>query len=166
MTIPAAVMAQNQYPDDQSQDQYSKPSPNVAMQDEQDAVPFDVAEEPMAEPPSLTGAFDQSRNVGDHETSLGRGLSHHHHTQIGFEGGEGVIGNLGPRRRNARDQSGLAHVRISHQSHIRQQLQLQAKDSLLSGMAVLVFAHRSSPCHVQITRINGTAADTEQCINQ
>jgi hypothetical protein len=32
--------------------------------------------------------------------------------------------------------------------------------------AILVFAHRSSPCHVQITRINGTAADTEQCINQ
>jgi hypothetical protein len=33
MTLPAAIMAQNPYPDDQSQDQdqYSKPSPNVPI---------------------------------------------------------------------------------------------------------------------------------------
>ena len=60
--------------------------------------------------------------------------------RLGCESGEGVIGDLRPRRGNARDQSGLAHVRISHQSHIRQQLQFQAEDPLLAGMAVLVFA--------------------------
>jgi hypothetical protein len=40
MTLPAAIMAQNPYPDDpaQDQDQYSKPSPNVPMQDNQDEV--------------------------------------------------------------------------------------------------------------------------------
>ncbi len=35
MALPSAMVAQNQYPDDQSQDQYSKPSPNVAVQDDQ-----------------------------------------------------------------------------------------------------------------------------------
>src|SRR6202790_697495 len=40
MAIPGAVFAQNgdQYPDDQNQGQYAKPSPNVPVQDEQDAV--------------------------------------------------------------------------------------------------------------------------------
>jgi hypothetical protein len=40
MAIPGAVFAQNgdQYPDDQNQNQYSKPSPNVPVQDDQDAV--------------------------------------------------------------------------------------------------------------------------------
>jgi len=43
MTLPAAIMAQNPYPDDQSQDQdqYSKPSPNVPMQDNQEAADQD-----------------------------------------------------------------------------------------------------------------------------
>jgi hypothetical protein len=34
---------------------------------------------------------------------------------------------------------------------------------MLLIVAVIVFAHRSTPCHLQITRIPGTAADTEQC---
>src|ERR1700692_3463791 len=40
MAIPGAVFAQNsdQYPDDQNQGQYAKPSPNVPVQDDQDAV--------------------------------------------------------------------------------------------------------------------------------
>jgi hypothetical protein len=39
MAIPSAVFAQNgnQYPDDQNQDQYSKPSPNVPVQDDQNS---------------------------------------------------------------------------------------------------------------------------------
>ena len=36
MALPGAMVAQNQYPDDQSQDQYSKPSPNVTVQDDRD----------------------------------------------------------------------------------------------------------------------------------
>ena len=39
MAIPSAIFAQNgdQYPDDQNQDQYSKPSPNVPVQDDQNS---------------------------------------------------------------------------------------------------------------------------------
>jgi len=45
MTIPGAVFAQNsdQYPDDQNQDQYSKPSPNVPVQDDQNSDSVDQA---------------------------------------------------------------------------------------------------------------------------
>jgi FecR protein len=41
MAIPGAVFAQNgdQYPDDQGQDQYSKPSPNVPVQNDQEEAP-------------------------------------------------------------------------------------------------------------------------------
>jgi hypothetical protein len=55
LTIPAAVMAQNQYPDDQSQDQYSKPSPNVSIQDEQDAMDPAQADQPYDQPAERGG---------------------------------------------------------------------------------------------------------------
>jgi len=62
MTIPAAVMAQNQYPDDQSQDQYSKPSPNVAIQDEQDAVDQGQADQPYDQPAQRSDQTYDSRS--------------------------------------------------------------------------------------------------------
>src|SRR3979409_1206542 len=62
MTIPAVVMAQNQYPDDQSQDQYSKPSPNVAIQDEQDAVDQGQADQPYDQPAQRSDQTYDSRS--------------------------------------------------------------------------------------------------------
>ena len=62
MTIPAVVMAQNQYPDDQSRDQYSKPSPNVAIQDEQDAVDQGQADQPYDQPAQRSDQTYDSRS--------------------------------------------------------------------------------------------------------
>jgi hypothetical protein len=62
-------MAQNQYPDDQSQDQYSKPSPNVAIQDEQDAVDQGQADQPYDQPAQRS---DQTRSDQTYDSRSNR----------------------------------------------------------------------------------------------
>ena len=79
--------------------------------------------------------FDNSRNIRNHECTVSGKL---HHSQIGFERRERVIGNLGPRRRNARNQCRFPRVRIPYQPHIRQQFQLKLQLPELTWLAVFV----------------------------
>src|SRR4029077_17851304 len=62
-----------------------------------------------------------------------------------FEGGEGIIGNLRPRRGNPRDQRGFAGVRESHQAHVGQQPEFQPQVPLLAGLALFGLAWRLMP---------------------
>ena len=87
-------------------------------------------------------ALDQPGNVRDHKTDFILRIAHGNHSQVGLERGEGIIRNLRARRGNARDQRGLAHVRISHQAHVGQQLQFQPVSMFLAGTARLMLARR------------------------
>src|SRR6202162_6098313 len=73
MAIPSAVFAQNgdQYPDDQNQDQYSKPSPNVPVQDDQNSNYDDQAPDqgPAYQP------YDQRSNQTYDQRSYDQGSS-------------------------------------------------------------------------------------------
>jgi hypothetical protein len=52
---------------------------------------LDVPEEVVTEPTSLAGALDEAGNVGDGvRRAAGR-----HHAEVGHEGGERVVGDLG-----------------------------------------------------------------------
>ena len=62
------------------------------MQDR--AAAFGMAKEFVAQSDALMRAFDQARKVGQHEI----GRVHAHHTQLRHQRGEGIIGDLGPRR--------------------------------------------------------------------
>ena len=64
------------------------------------------------------------------------------HPEVRLERGKGIIGNLGPRRGNARNQRGLADIGISDQSHIGQKLQLKPKHALFASAAGFVLARR------------------------
>ena len=60
-------------------------------QQDQHPGPLDVAQELVAEAPTLAGALDEAGDVGDHEL----GVVGPHHAEVGFERREGVVGDLG-----------------------------------------------------------------------
>ena len=89
---------------------------------QQQAAAVDVAQEVMSQACPLACALDDARNVRHDEGLL---LAHGHHAQVGHEGREVVVCDLGPRRRDHGEQRRLAHVREADQAHVREQFQLQ-----------------------------------------
>ena len=89
--------------------------------------------------PSLR-AFDQPGNIRHHEAELLRRFAHHHDAEVRLQRGERIVGDLRPRRRDARDQRALAGVGISHQPNVGQQLQLQPQRALFAGKSLLMLA--------------------------
>ena len=107
----------------------------------QQARALDVAQELDAQAVAGMRALDQSRNIGDDERPV-IAVVGGDDAQVRLERGEGVIGDLGPRGRDARNQRGLAGVRETDQSDIGQQLQLEAELVFFAGTAVLVLGGR------------------------
>ena len=83
----------------------------------------------MTQTDALAGAFDQAGDIRGHEALLG---AHLHHAQHRAQGGEMIVGNLGFGRTDHADQSGFAHIGEADQTHVGDQLQLQAHLVLLS----------------------------------
>ena len=104
-------------------------------QDHQDPGPLDVAEEPVAEPLALGRPLHQPGDVGHHEVGPRRPTRDH--AEVGLEGGERVVGDLGLGRRDPRDQRALAHVGEPHQGHVGHQRQLEVEPVLLALLALL-----------------------------
>ena len=89
----------------------------------------------MAEPVALVRALDQAGHVGDHRGPL---LVQRQHTQVRAGGGERECADLRLRRRQRRQQGGLARVRRTHQADIGDQLQLELDPALLARRSLLV----------------------------
>ena len=85
----------------------------------------------MAEAAALAGPLDETGDVGDGERRLARG----HHAQVGHEGGERVVGDLGPGPRHRRDQAGLAGAGEPHQADVGDHLELEADLQLVARLA-------------------------------
>jgi hypothetical protein len=85
-------------------------------------------------PSAGVSTLDEARHVGQHEGSITRQLNN---AKIGDERGERIVGDLRPRRRDARDERRFSHVGKAHQTDIGKQLQLQANHALLSLPATL-----------------------------
>ena len=83
-----------------------------------------------------------SISPGISATTKLRIVVHLHHAQIGLERGERIVGDLGPRRGDARDQGGFAGVGKSDQPHVGQQLQFQPQALLLARLAGFVLGGR------------------------
>jgi hypothetical protein len=99
---------------------------------QEDTRPLEVAQEPVTEAPALARPLDQARHVGHHELLLAGG----DHAEMGFEGGEGIVGDLGLGRRDPRDQGALAGVREADQGHVGHQLQFQLQPALLAALGL------------------------------
>src|SRR3989454_9558602 len=78
------------------------------------------------------GAFDEARDVRHDEALV---LVYGHDTEVWYQGRERIVGDLGARVRNGRDQSGLAGVGVAHQADVRQKFQLQLQPTLLAARA-------------------------------
>ena len=101
--------------------------------DEQ-AAPVDVPQKVVAQAGALGGPLDDAGDVGQDE---GHPLLHVHHPQVGEQGGEVVVGDLGPGLAYHAQQGGLAHVGEAHQAHVGQELELQDHVPALAGQARL-----------------------------
>ena len=82
---------------------------------------LDVRQELVPEPGAAAGALDQPGNVGDHELAV-VGLER---PERGLERRERVVGDLGVRARQARQQRRLAGVWQPDQADVGDQLELQ-----------------------------------------
>ena len=89
---------------------------------------FNVAKELQTQTLALRGTGYQPGNVG-HGEPLIPGLDH---TQIGNQGGEGVIGDFGLCRAHGCHQAGLAGTGEAHQGHIRYRLEFQDQVPVLT----------------------------------
>ena len=81
-----------------------------------------MLEEANTQSRALGGTFDQSRNVCHHKASV---TAHPHYTQVGHQGGKGVVGHLGAGRRNRANKGGFTGIGQAQQTHICQHLQFQ-----------------------------------------
>jgi hypothetical protein len=103
---------------------------------------FDVLEELHAQAMPEMRALDQARNIRNDEGALRAWISHADHAEIGFECRKRIVGNLGPRRGDARNEGRLSGIWKSDKPNIGQELQFQAQTPLFTGKSVLVFGRR------------------------
>src|SRR6185437_12786298 len=80
----------------------------------------------------FSGALDQARNVGHHETAPDPAVDH---PEVRVQRGEGIVSDLGTRSGEGADQRRLAGVRQSQQAHVRDQLELERERAAFSGLA-------------------------------
>ena len=88
-----------------------------------------VLEEAQPQAGALGGPLDQPRHVGHHEVLVHAEL---HHAQVGHQGGEGVVGDLGLGGGNGANQRRLAGVGHAQQAHVGHHLHLQAQVAALT----------------------------------
>ena len=76
---------------------------------------LDVLKEPQAQALPRVGALDDPGDIGDDERAM---IGQPHHAEVGLERRERVVGDLGPRRRDHRQQRALAGVGLAQQTDV------------------------------------------------
>ena len=106
----------------------------------QQAGALNVAEELGAQAGAEMRAFNEAGHIGDDEGLLVGLLADGDHAEIGFEGGEGIIGDFGLGGGDAGDERGFAGIGIADQADVGQQLEFEPIKAFLAGAAQLVLA--------------------------
>ena len=94
----------------------------------------------MAEAVTRVRAFDQPGHVGDDERALAGQADD---AEVGAERGEGIVGDLRPRRRDARNHRRLPGVGEADQPDVGEQLQMEPEILFLAGQARFGAARRA-----------------------
>ena len=81
---------------------------------------LDMLQETKTQPLPQVRTFDDAGNVRDDEGAV---AAQAHHAEVGLEGRERVVGDLGPGRGDDGEQGALAGVGLSHQSHVGDELE-------------------------------------------
>ena len=96
-----------------------------------------MPQEPQADSLPLVGAFDDARNVGHDEGPV---VPVGDNPEIGLQGGEGIVGDLGFGRGNAGEEGGFAGVRESYETYVREDFQFHDEPSFHSILSRLCVA--------------------------
>ena len=118
---------------------------------------FDMTQKVVAKTSALCGPFNQAWYVCKN-SAVSTGPAHH--TKVGDQGGEGVIGNLGSRCRQHGDQGAFAGIGKSNDAHLSQQLEFQLKGPFLTLTPLGEFL-RSTVAIAQVMGIAQTTSPTE-----
>ncbi len=105
-----------------------------------DAGALDVFEELDAEAGAEVRAFDEAGQVGDGEGLVVGRVADLDDAEVGFEGGEGVVGDLGLGGGEARDEGGLADVGVADEAGVGEEAEFEAVVAGFAGAAEFVFA--------------------------
>ena len=108
-------------------------------QEGEDPGPLDMLEELEPQSLPLVGPFDDAGNVGHHERPRAAELDD---AEIGLERREGIVGDLGARGAEHREQRALAGVRLADQAHVGDQLEHELELPLLALLARLPLPRR------------------------
>ena len=92
----------------------------------------EMLQEPIAESLALVRPFNEAGHVGDDKAAI---AAQRHDAKIRDQGGERVVGDLGPCGGNARDQRRFARVRKSDEADIGEQLEVQLQLPGFAGRA-------------------------------
>ena len=93
---------------------------------------LDVAQELVAEALSLGGPFDEPGDVGQHEVTA----FDLDHSQVGLQGGERIVGDLGLGGRHGRDQRALAGVGKPDEGGVGNELDFETDGDLVAILAL------------------------------
>ena len=91
--------------------------------------PFDVSQEPVAEPVSRVRALDEPRHVGHDEAAV---AAESDDSEVWCQRRERIVGNLGTGRGDPRDERRLARVGEPDEADVGQELQLEAQESFFA----------------------------------
>src|SRR6185437_431268 len=124
---------------------------------------LDVAEELNAKAFPLVGAFDQTRNVGNHKCAVIRQFDD---SEIWLESIERIISDLRAGGRNTGDQRRFSGVRVTYEPDIGQQLQLETEAAEIAGTARFMFRWRlmGSSGEPGIAASAASAAGDDPCL--
>ena len=97
---------------------------------EQDAGPFDMAQEGVTQPGPGTGALDETRDVGDRGPAT---IVQLEDAEVRLQRRKGVVGDLRPGRREGPQEGRLAGIRQAHESDIGNEPKLEADPAFLGA---------------------------------
>ena len=102
---------------------------------DEDASALDVFEELDAEAGTEMGSFDEARHVGYGEGTLVGSVTDLNDSEVGLEGGEGVVGDLGLGGGEARNERGFTDVGKSDEACVGEEAELEAEVFGFAGTA-------------------------------
>lgn len=102
---------------------------------DEDAGSLDVFEELDSEAGAEVGPFDEAGHVGYGEGTLVGSVPDLDDAEVGLEGGEGVVGDLGLGGGEARNERGFADVGKADEASVGEQAELEAEVFGFAGTA-------------------------------
>src|SRR5258708_19342884 len=114
---------------------------------EEQGGPGGMPEKLVPQPRSIGRSFDESGDVGDHETAVD---SYPRHSEVRMQSGKRVVGDLGARGGNGANESGFSGIGQTEQSDVGKHFQLELERAMLAGLAGSRLSRRAVAARFQL----------------